>query len=186
MRDLLAVRRRFVTLAIVLGVIAVAALVFLFTPYGQSRERLEDYYGRLLAEKNEKQAESGSLVNIDQKLVEARRQIDAFYRDRLPAQYSDISGELAKQASANGVKLGDVKYEMDKDAPGPGVRTVHITAGITGNYVNLVKFINALERDKMLLVPASVDLTQAQAGVSLDLKLDTYLREGAGETTGGM
>ncbi len=186
MRDLVAVRRRFATAAIVLGVIAVAALVFLFTPYGQSKERLEDEYGRLTAEKNQKQIESGSLVNIDQKLVEARRQIDAFYRDRLPAQYSDISAELAKQAQANGVKLGGVKYDLDKDAPVTGIRTVHITAAITGNYVNLVKFINALERDKMLLVPASVDLTEAQAGVSLDLKLDTYLRGGAGESAGGL
>ena len=186
MRDLLAVRRRFVAAAIVLGVVALAALIFLFTPYGQSKERLEDEYGRLTAEKNQKQLESGSLVNIDQKLVEARRQIDAFYRDRLPGQYSDISAELAKLASANGVKLGGVKYDLDKDAAAPGVRTVHITAAITGNYVNLVKFINALERDKMLLVPASVDLTEAQQGVTLDLKLDTYLRAGAGENAGGL
>lgn len=186
MRDLLALRRRFVVLAVVLGVVIVASAGFLLTPYGQSKERLEDEYGRLLAERNQKQVESGPLGNIDQKLVEARQQIDAFYRDRLPGQYSDISAELAKQASANGVKLGGVKYDLDKDAPAPGVRTVHITAGITGNYVNIAKFINALERDKMLLVPASVDLTESQAGVSLDLKLDTYLREGVGTTAGGM
>jgi Tfp pilus assembly protein PilO len=186
MRDLVALRRRLVALAIVLGVIAVSALVFLFTPYGRSKERLEDEFAQLRDQKTQKELESGPLANIDQKLVEAHRQIDAFYRDRLPAQYSDISAELAKQASANGVKLGGVKYDADKDAPAPGVRAVHITAAITGNYVNIVKFINALERDKMLLAPASVDLTESQAGVSLDLRLDTYLREGAGGTTGGM
>jgi Tfp pilus assembly protein PilO len=186
-RDLAAVHRRFIVLAIVLAVIAIAAAAFLFTPYGSSRTRLQEEHARLFAEKNRKQAESGSLANIDDKLVIARQQIDAFYRDRLPEQYSAVSAELAKRAQESGVKLGQVKYDVDKDVPAPGVRSIHIGATVNGNYVNIAKFINALERDKMLFVPASVDLAEGQGGVTLQLKVDTYLREGsAGDAGGGI
>jgi len=185
MRDFEAVRRRFIALGIVLAVIALAAGIFLLTPYGRSRAHLQQEYSRLFAEKNRKQAESGSLDNIDQKLVTARQQIDAFYRDRLPQQYSSVSAELAKLALQSGVKLGQVKYETDKDIPGPGARTVHIAASVSGDYVNIAKFINALERDRTLFVPASVELAEGQGGVTLQLKLDTYLRETGTSAAGG-
>ena len=186
MRDLGAIRHRFIVLSIVLAAIALGAGVFLLTPYGRSRTRLQEEHSRLFAEMNRKKAESGSLENIDQKLVTARQQIDSFYRERLPQQYSAISAELAKLASQSGVKLGQVKYDADKDIPAPGVRAVHIGATVQGNYLNIVKFINAMERDKMLFVPASVELAEGQGGVTLQLKVDTYLRDGGTGTTGGM
>jgi len=187
MRDFEAIRRRFIALGIALAVLAVAAGVFLLTPYGRSRGSLQQEHARLFAEMNRKKAESGSLENIDQKLVAARQQIDTFYRDRLPQQYSAVSAELAKLATQSGVRLGQVKYEVDRDVPGPGVRLVHIGASVSGNYVNIAKFINALERDRTLFVPASVELAEGQGGVTLQLKLDTYMRDtGAGETGGGI
>ena len=186
MRDFTAIQRRLITLGIVLALIALAAGIFLLTPYGRSRASLQQEYSRLHAEKNRKQAESGSLENIDQKLVAARQQIDAFYRDRLPRQYSAVSTELAKLATQSGVKLGQVKYDVDKDVPGPGVRLVHISASVNGNYVNIAKFINALERDKTLFIPDSVELAEGQGGVTLQLKLDTYLREGSTSEASGI
>jgi hypothetical protein len=55
-------------------------------------------------------------------------------------------------------------------------------AGLDGQYVNVVKFMNAVERDKMFFIIDSVGLTGSRdqrAGVGevrLDMKLDTYLR----------
>ena len=186
MRDLGTVRRRLLAVGVGLAIVAIAAAAFLLTPYGSSRAQLQQEYARLFAEKNRKQAESGSLANIDEKLTTARQQIDAFYRERLPEQYSAVSAELAKRAAESGVKLGAVKYDLEKQAPAPGVRAVHISATVNGNYLNLVKFINALERDKTLFVPASVELAEGQGGVTLQLKLDTYLREGAAGTAAGI
>jgi Tfp pilus assembly protein PilO len=185
-RDLQAVRQRFVVLATVLALIALGAGVFLLTPYGRSKERLQADDEQLRLEWQHKEAEYGPLANIDQKLVEARQQIGSFYRDRLPDQYSAISAELTKLAGESGVRLGPVKYDVDKDVPAPGVRALHIGASVTGQYVNIVKFLNALERDKLVLVPASVDLSEGQTGVSLDLRVDTYLRAEGEPPAGGM
>jgi Tfp pilus assembly protein PilO len=178
-RDLEAVRRRFLALAVALAMVAGAAAIFLLTPYGRSREGLQADDERLRVERNRKELENGPLADIDQKLALARRQIDTFYRDRLPEQYSDVSTQLSKVAAQSGVRLGQVRYELAKDAPGPGVRAVHISVGVTGNYLNLVKFINALERDQTLFVPSSLELSEGQTGVTLTLRLDTYLRDSA-------
>jgi type IV pilus assembly protein PilO len=42
-----------------------------------------------------------------------------------------------------------------------------------------VKFINALERDKIFFVIGGVTLGEQQGNVRLQLKLETYLRSGA-------
>ena len=53
-------------------------------------------------------------------------------------------------------------------------------ADLRGQYVNLVRFMNAVERDKLFFIIDSVGLTgqrgQAAGEVRLDMKLDTYLR----------
>jgi type IV pilus assembly protein PilO len=41
-----------------------------------------------------------------------------------------------------------------------------------------VKFINALERDKMFFLIDGVNLAEQQGNVRLQLKLETYLRNG--------
>lgn len=179
MRDIAQLRRRFIALAVLLALIALAAAVFLLTPYGRSRERLQQEYQQLRVERQRKELEDGPLANIDQRLVVARQQIAEFYRDRLPDQYSAVSAELARLASQSGVKLGQVKYDVEKDLAAPGVRALHVSAKVTGDYKDIVRFINALERDKMLFEPTSVDLSESQQGISLELKLDTYLQEGA-------
>lgn len=184
MRDLDLVRRRFLALAITLGAVAFAAGIFLLTPYGRSREALQGQYDRLNAEWQRKQREVGPLADIDQKLLLARRQIDVFYRDRLPAQYSAISSELGRTAGQAGVRITQVRYEVLDDAPPPGARGVRIQATVSGDYLNIVRFINALERDRMFFLPESIDLAQGQGNVTLQMKLLTYLREG-GVRAGG-
>ena len=52
-------------------------------------------------------------------------------------------------------------------------------ANLSGNYVSLAKFINALERDDMLFIISSVTLGGEQNGpIKLDMKLETYLKAG--------
>ena len=46
--------------------------------------------------------------------------------------------------------------------------------------MHVVRFINALERDKLLFIVNSIQLGDAQGGtVKLQLKMQTYLKGGA-------
>jgi len=52
-------------------------------------------------------------------------------------------------------------------------------ADLSGNYVALAKFINALERDDMFFYHHSVELGGEQNGpIKLQMKLETYLKAG--------
>jgi type IV pilus assembly protein PilO len=67
-----------------------------------------------------------------------------------------------------------------KDAETVGVRRMEIEADLSGDYLQLVRFINALERNQMFFLVDSVGLGGEQSGVvKLQLKLETYLKTGA-------
>ena len=52
-----------------------------------------------------------------------------------------------------------------------------IDAGITGEYPQIMKFINSIERDKIFFVITGMALTGQQAGaVNLRLEMSTWLR----------
>ena len=85
--------------------------------------------------------------------------------------------ELGKVAGDTGVHLTAVKYD-DKDAVIEGLRKLNIEITLSGDYLQEVKFINALERDKMFFLIDAVALGEQQGNVRLQLKLETYLRSG--------
>ena len=66
------------------------------------------------------------------------------------------------------------------------LQPVEMEADLSGNYVALAKFINALERDDMLFIISSVELGGEQSGpIKLHMKLETYLRRERSETGNG-
>ena len=70
-----------------------------------------------------------------------------------------------------------MKYD-EKDAAIEGLRKLNIEITLSGAYLQEVKFINALERDKMFFLIDGVNLAEQQGNVRLQLKLETYLRGG--------
>ena len=113
---------------------------------------------------------------LDQKVPQARQEIQDFYRDRFPGGYSMISGDLDRIAGECGVKILSEKYEQ-KDVAVQGLQRVEIEADVAGDYLQLVKFINSMERSKLFFVINDLGLAGEQSGtVKLQMKLETYLR----------
>jgi len=113
---------------------------------------------------------------LDQKVPEARQQIKDFYQERFPGGYSMISGDLDRIAGECGVKILSEKYEQ-KDVAVQGLQRVEIEADVAGDYLQLVKFINSMERSKLFFVINDLGLAGEQSGtVKLQMKLETYLR----------
>ena len=115
---------------------------------------------------------------MDQKLVQASKDITGFYDQRFPAEYSAVAEELGKVATDTGVHLSGVKYD-EKDAPIEDLHKLLMEVSLSGDYLQEVKFINALERDKMFFLIDGITLGEQQGNVRLQLKLETYLRSGA-------
>ena len=62
------------------------------------------------------------------------------------------------------------------------MRKLIIEISLAGNYLQEVKFINALERDKMFFLLDGITLGEQQGNVRLQLKLETYMRSGAAKS----
>ena len=85
----------------------------------------------------------------------------------------------AKLAQANGVRILQVKYK-EEDPETSGIVPVEIEGDFSGDYLQLARFINALERSKLFYMVDSVGLAGESTGpVKLEVKLHSYLKAGA-------
>lgn len=120
-------------------------------------------------------AQTEPLRGLDQRLQTTTKQIQDFYANRIPPNYSTIAAQIGNLAVASGVRLTTARYAQR--APVNNLSEIDIDAGITGEYPQIVRFINSLERDKIFFVVAGMSLTGQQAGsVNLRLQVSTWLR----------
>jgi type IV pilus assembly protein PilO len=178
MPDLRDTRRKVKIAMAALAAVDVLAIAVFFSPLVGSETSRREQLAQNWRELQQKTREVEPLRGLDKKIPIARKQIDDFYAQRLPAQDSAISTDLGKVAAESGVRIGSIKYSM-KDTEAAGTRRVEVEADLAGDYLQLVRFINALERDQMFFLVDSVVLGGEQGGVvKLQLKLETYLKTG--------
>ena len=179
MPDLRQTRRNIKNALGVLLAVDLVAVIVLFSPLIGSTNSRRQELNRLWAELQVKTRQVEPLKNLPQKVVLANRQITDFYKTRFPAQDSQIATELGKLAAADGVTIDSAKYKSNDVGPGH-LQPIEIEATLSGNYVSLARFINALERDDMFFIISSVTLGGEQSGpIRLQVKVETYLKVGA-------
>jgi type IV pilus assembly protein PilO len=168
------------------GLLDVALAVLLLSPLVGSQESRTEQTGQLHTEFLQKTRDVKPLQGLDKKIPLAQQQIDSFYKERLPSEDSAISGDLNKLATQNGVKITGIKYtqkgtESETAAvEAVGLRRVVIDTELSGDYLPLMRFVNALERNQLFFLVDSVQLGGEQAGViHVTMKLETYLKIGA-------
>ncbi len=169
------IRKTLMPAVIALLIIDLVCVGYLLSPYGRSRKaKMRDFY-ELRAQLTAKRQDVLPTRGMDGKLKQASQDIGTFYGERFPSEYSAVAAELGKLATENGVHFASVKY-VDKDAPVDGLRQLNMEVSLSGDYLQEVKFINALERDKMFFLIDSIALGEQQGQVRLQLKVETYLR----------
>lgn len=174
MPDLKRTRQRLKYVIATLVLVDAAAVAMLLSPLAGMRatrqQEMRQEWQQLKAR------EFAPWRGLDKKLPRAKQQIDEFYQDRFPTEESSISDSLGTVASASGVRVSGVKYTV-KDAPIEGLERVEIAANLSGDYLQLMRFINALERNKLFFLVDGVELGSEQNGiVGLQLKIETYMR----------
>jgi len=179
MPDLRDTRRKVKIALAAMAIVDVVAIGIYFSPLVGTERSRHEHLDQFWKELQAKTREVEPLQGLDKKIPAAHKQIDEFYKDRLPGQVSAISADVYGLAGQSGVKIGSVKYDM-KDPEALGLQRVQIEADLAGGYLQLVRFINSLERDHMFFLVDSVSLGGEQGGtVRLQLKMETYLKTGA-------
>lgn len=175
MPDLRKARTKLQVAAGVLVAVDIVAIVLLLSPYAGSEASRQAQMRQLW--QGLKSRETAPWRGLDKKIPVAKQEIADFYRDRFPSGYSEISNSVDKIASDSGVKISSEKYDQ-KDAELEGVQRVEIQADVAGDYLQLVKFINTLERSKVFFIVNDLQIAGEQSGqVKLQIKFETYLRQ---------
>ena len=179
MAELSHVRKRILSVIVALAVIDAAALVYLALPLRSGAAQPLQVQRGAEEELRQLSRTTVPLRGIDQKLTQAQKDDIAFMNKRLPTRYSEVVEELGRLAFSNHISIGGVSYQTTPGAL-PDILNLEMHADLRGQYVNLVRFMNAVERDELFFIIDSVGLTgqrgQAAGEVRLDMKLDTYLR----------
>lgn len=116
------------------------------------------------------------LRGVDSKLQASDAEAQKFYTDRLPYAYSDVAAAIGTLAKETNVRWSRASYVQA--APTDGVTELRIDGAVTGDYVSVAHFINAMERSKSFFLIENLALTGAQGGlVNLQLRIGTYIRE---------
>lgn len=185
MPDLKQTRDKLKIAFVCVGLLDVALVALLFSPLVGSQQSRTEQTNQLHNQLLQKTRDVKPLKGLDKKIPQAQQQIDSFYKERLPGEDSAISGDLNRLATQAGVKLAGIRYtqkrnENDVDlkaAEAVGLRRVVIEAELSGDYVPLMRFVNALERNQLFFLVDSVELGSEQAGtIRVTMRLETYLK----------
>jgi Tfp pilus assembly protein PilO len=160
-------------------VVDVVTVAVLFSPLVGSADSRQLDMNLLRVELQKKTRDAAPLVGIDKKIVVAKDQINTFYKDRFAEKDSDLANELGKLASENGIRIQTARYKQE-EAEASGITPVAIEGSFSGDYLQLVRFINTLERSKVFFEVDGVDLAGESTGpVKLQITMHSYLRSGA-------
>jgi hypothetical protein len=93
--------------------------------------------------------------------------------------YSELDGELNKLAVTAGMKVGDLNYSLlDPIEGAEDLETLTITANFEGNYAQLVKMVNLLDRSPRFLLIESLQVAPQPKGDILNatFKMNAFVQ----------
>jgi Tfp pilus assembly protein PilO len=172
-----------------LGVLLLAnlvAAVILFKPFGGSAEDLLRQQQALRAQLSQLDSRIGNTRKLVAKVNGAREAGDAFlgqYFIDEPTASSTILAELMATAISAGVNMGQAQLNREPIEGSDTLTLQTIQVGFEGNYANLTKFINQLDKSPRFLIIENLQAAapQQQGGqrITVTLKIDCFLRESA-------
>jgi Tfp pilus assembly protein PilO len=178
-------RTQLLIVAGVLLLLDVAAMALLLSPAGRSRGVRQQKYEQLRQEKMQKIQAENPVQGMDEKIETARDQEAQFNRERLAQRYSTMSEQLSHIAKEAGVSVSNVAYDDLKqdtrsEKPPAGYDGIGITIRVHGSYDQDIQFINAVERQRMLLIIDGVSFEGIKGdSLAVSVHLSTFLRDAA-------
>lgn len=120
------------------------------------------------------QVQTAPLRGLDQRVLVSRQQIADFYEKRIPTHYSSFSAEVGDLAVKSGVHLSRMQYTQG--ATTGDLTEISLDAGISGDYAQIMHFVNGIERDKTFFIIRAMNFTGQQGGlVGLRLRVSTFM-----------
>ena len=170
---------------VVLGLV-LAGVIFLGVRYALAWSAIRSEQSSTFTEEEveygQLRAQMARLNGLPEKVQAADQNAQKFYDARIAPNYSTMIAQLDGTADKDHVRLTRSAY-----TPAPaiqGLTEVRIDAGLSGQYTDMMHFINDIERDKshVFFLITGVTFTGQQGGlVNLRIRLTTFLRSDAAD-----
>lgn len=123
------------------------------------------------------------LRGLEGRVADSRKEMLEFYGKRIPANYSTFANRIGDLGVKSGVRLTRVAYAQGK--PIGDLTEISMDAGVSGEYPQIMHFVNGLERDQTFFVIRAMSLTGQQGGlVNLRLRVSTWMRSADAAASG--
>ncbi len=165
-------------------------IVWLLSPWAPSRARAEQRLRDRQQEFTRLQNEVSGLHRFDHDLLLSHKQMAELFSQGMPPAdkaYSTILLELQRISSDTGAQASAVNFHPKHKAVN-GLLQVQVNASLSGNYSQVVHFINELERSPLFLIINSVSLSPTQrqgaaGALRLNIGLESFVQAPPGAAT---
>lgn len=170
----------FVRLALILICMNLIVYALIHVPQQQKTVSLQNSYSELRRNLTLREKEIQDLHTRLQRLEQSQKDLVYLYDSVLAPKktgVTDIRLELEALANRLPIQKQGVSYTY-KDVKDFGLRQFLLGVPIEGNYRDIRRFINEIERSKYFLILDQVDLSSEQKGerLSMNFRLSTYLK----------
>jgi len=176
----------------VIGLLLVAnlaAAVVAFKPFGGSAEDLRREQQMLNAQLTRAQQQLAASKRLVDKVEQARSEGDNFLNKYFTDSQTTaalILTELNTTAREAGIKMGQAQFNKENIEGSDTLQMLTTNVGFEGNYTNLTKFMNLLDKSPRFMIIENMQAAapQQQAGQALNvsLKIDTFVKDAPGAT----
>ena len=166
-------------------VLNIAAALILFKPWGGSAEDLDRRLTSMRAQLPKQQAALERTKLLVQKVEKARAegtQFMAKYMLNERNAYSTVLSELTQAADKVSLKAKESQYAVEPIEGSDTLGMMTISASFEGEYLNLTKFINELDRSPRFLIIESLTASPQPQGkvVNVNFKLNAFVKDETG------
>jgi len=159
----------------VLSIIVIGLAIRLVLDWSATSASSSDALANKQIELKTLEVQTSPLRGLDQRVVDARQHIRDFYADRVLANYSSIAVQFGDLAVKSGVHISGVQYTQGATAG--DLTEISLDSRISGEYQQIMHFVNGLERSKTFFIIRAMAFTGQQGGlVNLRLRVSTWLR----------
>lgn len=158
-------------------------LGFIYSPWSPSRTHALQERHQIESRMKNLRRQVMEMQNLQGTIRRDRLEAGQFVRGAMPDRerlYSKTLSALNQMAKANRVELSDVHFHPRSRASA-GVRKIGIVGGLNGDYPNLVRFLNAVERAPQFFLIRQIALAGRQTSsgnqtIRLQIALETFQR----------
>jgi Tfp pilus assembly protein PilO len=166
-------------------VLNIIAALILFKPWGGSAEDLERRLRSMQTELPQRQAQLARTRLLVQKVEKARAESNQFMAKYMLNErnaYSSVLGELNQAADKVSLKAKESQYTVEPIEGSDTLGMMTISANYEGEYLNLTKFINELDRSPRFLIIESLQASPQPVGkvVNVRFKLNAFVKDETG------